>query len=636
MNDDRSSHLHYDLAWVLDADGGVLSCNEGAATALAMARHEVVGRTLAELLVDGDSITGLLREATAKGAAGPIAATVGPRAGGDGGRAGRLSALALHGSAGDQFLVFGSLAPVEAHALAGVRHAFEELRRRLAQLGVRDVMAEQGLLLVDLHGKIDYASLRMELLLGAAPGSLVGLPLSALAERLRSVEPVLEDGKLQERRCEVQTPDAPPRTLQHRIVPLQDEIGTPAGTLHVFREVTTSTERKRQLDERDRSLRDARAVLSQSQHLTALGELAGEVAHEFGNILQAIGLHVAALRRQPGLPEAVGRSLGAIKHAVDTGHGYTRRLVTFARDDGGRMERLDVGPVLRDVVQLLEPRILHEGRPVRVHVSIDPLPEIVGNRAKLSETFLNVVLNALEAMPDGGTIEVSAVESAGEIRIAIRDTGRGMTPEERQRAFDPFFTTRPGSSGLGLSTVYGIVRAHGGSVFLESEAGRGTAVCLSFPTAEPPVLAWQATPPPERRRGRALVVDDHLTVREATAELLAQQGYDVARASTVAEALAALAAENFALVVTDVGLPDRPGWEITRAIKERSPDTLVVLVSGWGAQLSPGEAQARGADLVFEKPVDPEALITAIHGLPGGPPRASAGPPPGAHPAAAG
>src|SRR5207249_1148969 len=309
-----------------------------------------------------------------------------------------------------------------------------------------------------------------------------------------------------------------------------------AGCLLVVasHETWESPEQARPPDERDRTVGDASTSLSQTQHLTALGELAGEVAHEFGNILQAIGLHVAALRRQPGLPEAVGRSLGAIKQAVDTGHGYTRRLVTFARDDGGRMERLDIAPVLRDVVQLLESRILHEGRPVRLQVSIDPLPEVAGNRSKLSEAFLNVLLNALEAMPEGGAIEVSAVESGGGDR-----------------------------------------------------AGRAL--------------------------GRALVVDDHVTVREATADLLAQEGYDVARASTVSEALAALATERFALVVTDVGLPDRPGWDITRAVKDQSPDTLVVLISGWGAQLSAGEAQARGADLVFEKPIDPEALIAAIH-----------------------
>ena len=618
-----AADLFAEPAWVVDREARVIACNDAAVAALAMERHEVTGRSLAELVQDGATIGELVAEASASGAAGPVATKL---ARGGGGRGCSLTALALGGGASHHFLVVGALEPIDdAGLLAGVRCAFEELGQRLARLGVRDVPAEQGLLLVDPEGRIEYASSRMELLLGAAAGGLTGLRLPALADRLRPVDLMAEPGTPQLDRWELHTPGAPPRTLQHRIVALADETGTPAGALHAFRDVTASAERARQLDERDRELEDARSVLSQSQHLTALGELAGEVAHEFGNILQAIGLHVAALRRQPGVPEAVGRSLGAIKQAVDTGHGFTRRLLTFARDDSGRMERLDVGPVLRDVVQLFEPRILHEGRPVRLQVSIDPLPEIVGNRAKLSETFLNVLLNALDAMPEGGTIEVSALESGGEIRIAIRDSGRGMTAEERQRAFDPFFTTHRGSSGLGLSTVYGIVRAHGGSVFIESEAGRGTAVCLSFPTAEPPVLAWRATDEPAPRRlGRALVVDDHSTVREATAELLAQQGYDVARASTVTEALAALSTECFALVVTDVGLPDRSGWEITRAIKERSPETLVVLVSGWGSQLSAGEARARGADLVFEKPVDPEELIAAIRRSPGAPPGARA------------
>jgi len=474
-----------DPAWVVDAEMRVISCSDAAEGALGMARRDMTGRPLRDLIADGHVLGPLLEAAAGNGAAGPVAATL--------------------------------------------RSARE-----------------------------------------ARPSAVRALALGSGA----------------------------------------------AGCLLVVasHETWESPEQARPPDERDRTVGDASTGLSQTQHLTALGELAGEVAHEFGNILQAIGLHVAALRRQPGLPEAVGRSLGAIKQAVDTGHGYTRRLVTFARDDGGRMERLDIAPVLRDVVQLLESRILHEGRPVRLQVSIDPLPEVAGNRSKLSEAFLNVLLNALEAMPEGGAIEVSAVESGGEVRVAIRDTGRGMTPEECHRAFDPFFTTHPASSGLGLSTVYGIVRTHGGSVFIESEPGRGTAVSRSLPTAEPPVLAWRARGNRAGRAlGRALVVADHLTVREATADLLAQEGYDVARASTVSEALAALATERFALVVTDVGLPDRPGWDITRAVKDQSPDTLVVLVSGWGAQLSAGEAQARGADLVFEKPIDPEALIAAIH-----------------------
>src|SRR5439155_691820 len=374
-----AADLFAEPAWVVDREARVIACNAAAVAALAMERHEVTGRSLAELVQDGATIGELVAEASASGAAGPVATKL---ARGGGGRGCSLTALALGGGASHHFLVVGALEPIDdAGLLAGVRCAFEELGQRLARLGVRDVPAEQGLLLVDPEGRIEYASSRMELLLGAAAGGLTGLRLPALADRLRPVDLMAEPGTPQLDRWELHTPGAPPRTLQHRIVAL----------------------------------------------------------------------------------------------AVETGHGFTRRLLTFARDDSGRMERLDVGPVLRDVVQLFEPRILHEGRPVRLQVSIDPLPEIVGNRAKLSETFLNVLLNALDAMPEGGTIEVSALESGGEIRIAIRDSGRGMTAEERQRAFDPFFTTHRGSSGLGLSTVYGIVRAHGGSVFIESEAGRGTA-----------------------------------------------------------------------------------------------------------------------------------------------------------------
>jgi DNA-binding NtrC family response regulator len=117
--------------------------------------------------------------------------------------------------------------------------------------------------------------------------------------------------------------------------------------------------------------------------------------------------------------------------------------------------------------------------------------------------------------------------------------------------------------------------------------------------------------------GRILVVDDHPTIREATSELLVTQGYEVESAGSVAEALDAIGRERFAVVVTDVGLPDRPGWEVARAAKERHPETIVILVSGWGSHFSAEEARARGADFVFEKPVDPDVLLSAIESRPG-------------------
>src|SRR3989442_9963037 len=218
-----------DLAWLLDLEGRVITCNEAAAAALAMARQEVMGRNLAELFPDRGTITELVREASAKGAAGPVVAKVVARTGeGEGARACSLRALALGSGANDQLLVLGALAPVDEDALGGVRRAFEELRQRLERLGVHEVTAEQGLLLVNPEGRIEYASLRMEMLLGATPGSLVSLPLSALAERLRPAEPLPEEGK-QAGRCELHTSGAPPRTLQHTVVALHDATGTPAA-----------------------------------------------------------------------------------------------------------------------------------------------------------------------------------------------------------------------------------------------------------------------------------------------------------------------------------------------------------------------------------------------------------------------
>jgi PAS domain S-box-containing protein len=496
--------------------------------------------------------------------------------------------------------------------LLALRTAFEQLRQVLDELGVSQLPPEQGQLLVDSEGRVVYVTPRLEQMLGLEVDALLGAPVEALAARLESVGLETVDPRAATARFRRQ--DGGERVLRHRSVSLTGSDGSPAGTLYTFQDVTAAHERTRELADKKRELEEVHRRLTRAQHLKALGELAAEVAHEFGNLLQAIGLQSAALRRQTALPEPVVRSAWSIKQAVDLGHALTRRLLTFARNDPAEhMEPLDVGRIVRDIVQLLEPRIHRSGHPLRVDLSLPALPAVRGNPNKLTEAFLNLVLNALDAMPEGGLLQVTAVERSGEIRLAIRDTGTGMTPDQVARAFDPFFTTKPSGTGLGLSTVYGVVRAHGGSVFLESEPGRGTTVCVSLPTGSPlEVRRARATGRPRREADRVLVVDDHPAVREATSELLAAQGYVVESAGTVADALKAIEGHRFTVVVTDVGLPDRPGWEVARAAKLRSSDTVVVLVSGWGSHFSAEDARARGVDLVFEKPVDPDVLLAAI------------------------
>jgi signal transduction histidine kinase/CheY-like chemotaxis protein len=504
-------------------------------------------------------------------------------------------------------------AKVSSPELADLRMAFEHLRTVLASVGAHDFPPEHGILLLDADRRIVWVTSRLEELLGLSSAALVGQTVATLSTHLGlsglEGEPD-PDGRIT---WTHHLPDGSYRVLRHRSAALRDATGRPLGTLCFFQDATAASARSRELQEKSRELDEARDRLTRAQHLKALGQLAAEVAHEFGNLLQAIGLQTAALQRQRVLPGIAEPALHSIKQAVDVGRALTRRLLTFARDDEHeRMKSLDVARVLQDIVQLLEPRLNRHGPPLRVELSLPCLPPIDGNATKLTEAFLNLFLNALDAMPEGGVLDVSAVERSGEIRIAIRDTGKGMTVDEQRRAFDPFFTTKPGGTGLGLSTVYGVVRAHRGSIFIESELGKGTTVFVSLPTAAPPAIVRSLPTHAARDAGCVLVVDDHPTVRDATAELLATQGYTVESAATVADALEAIERREFTVVVTDVGLPDRPGWEVARAAKRRSMHTVVVLVSGWGSHFSRDEARARGADLVFEKPVDPDVLLSAI------------------------
>lgn len=606
------SELARGPAFVVDEEGRVLGCNRAAAAALGTEPERVEGGCLADALADGGPPSGWLAATFTPDGAGLWPARLRTASGSV---ACQLRAVAP--AAGGRCLLVTVEPDGEPVAeIAQLRAALEILRSLLDRFGARLFPLEQGLLLVGPNGRIEHATHGTTDMLGVAASQLVGAQVAEVAARLdlRGLHAIPVPGE-ETTTCTLRRPDGRERILRHRAVPLIDDDGSPLGTLHAFYDATATIERAHELAEKSRELDEARARLTRAQHLKALGQLAAEVAHEFGNLLQAIGLQAAALRRSPMLPEPVMRSLWSIKQAVDIGQALTRRLLTFARDDPNeRMEPFDVGRVLRDLVQLLEPRLNKGGRPLRVELSLPQLPDVMGSQNKLTEAFLNLFLNAMDAMPDGGTLQVSATESSGEIRIAVRDSGKGMTPEELARAFDPFFTTKPGGTGLGLSTVYGVVRAHGGSVFLESEPRKGTTVFVSLPTAYPTaaVMRPSALGRPLCEAWRVLVVDDHPTVREATTELLAAQGYEVESASTVADALIAIEAQRFTVVVTDVGLPDRPGWEVARAAKQRSRDTVVVLVSGWGSHFSAEEARARGVDLVFEKPVDPDVLLSAI------------------------
>src|SRR5262245_17599752 len=364
--------------------------------------------------------------------------------------------------------------------------AFEHLRSTLDGLGAEHYPPDVGHLLADAEGRIVYCSSHLEKMLQVDGRSLLGGAFRELAIRFDAQAGFPDDTAEVPVTVGFRLRDGGERCFRHRSVPLAGRDGRPAGTLHMFQDVTTAIGHARELAGKIRELDQARVSLSRAQHLKALGQLAAEVAHEFGNLLQAIGLQSAALGRQTQLPESVVRAVWSIKQAVDLGHALTRRLLTFARNDApDEMGSIDLARLLRDAVHLVEPRVTGGECPIRIELSLLPLPQVRGHANKLTEAFLNLLLNAMEAMPEGGTLHISAVERGGEIRIAVRDTGKGMGREEQTRAFEPFFTTKADGTGLGLSTVSEVVRAHGGSVLLDSAPGKGTTVFVSLPVAAP-------------------------------------------------------------------------------------------------------------------------------------------------------
>jgi CheY-like chemotaxis protein len=237
------------------------------------------------------------------------------------------------------------------------------------------------------------------------------------------------------------------------------------------------------------------------------------------------------------------------------------------------------------------------------------VPQVLGNAGALREVITNLVINSIDAMPAGGQIAIRTWSEGAWVYLAVADTGVGMTEEVRQRAVEPFFTTKGRwSTGLGLSVNYGTVKQHGGHLDIESAEGRGTTVTIRLPSCEvlpdparsAPAVTREATP----RRYRVLVVDDDTRVREVLSEQLAKRGHTVVAAAGGVEALAMLErVEPVDLVVTDLGMPGMNGWELARAIRTRWPRLPIVLLTGWGSQVEAARADRAAVDLVIAKPV---------------------------------
>jgi two-component system, cell cycle sensor histidine kinase and response regulator CckA len=384
-----------------------------------------------------------------------------------------------------------------------------------------------------------------------------------------------------------------------------------------------------------RDVTDARAVedqLRQAQKMEAIGRLAGGIAHDFNNTLTAIrGYADIALA---DLPEGstVAGEVQEIARAAERAGDLTRQLLAVSRQQVLHPVVVDPNQVVVDVERLLRRLI---GSDVELRLLLDPdLPAVRTDRAQLEQVLLNLAINARDAMPAGGVLTVTTRAEMVATRarpprgttlspgayavLAVSDTGTGMSDDIAHHIFEPFFTTKePGrGTGLGLSTVYGVVNQAGGHIVLDTALGRGTTFRIYLPgTAAGVQRAEEPRPLPEARAGgTVLLVEDEPAVRSLVRRILDRQGLRVLEASDAAAAvdLASHEPGTIDLLLADLGLPDRPGAELASILRQQRPDLRVLFMSGHAAGAL---VQIDSSGSFIEKPFSPDELVLRVQEL---------------------
>jgi signal transduction histidine kinase/HAMP domain-containing protein/ActR/RegA family two-component response regulator len=363
--------------------------------------------------------------------------------------------------------------------------------------------------------------------------------------------------------------------------------------------------------------------LVQSEMLRVAGEMASGVAHDFNNVLGAILGRTQLVRRSFELgtmsSEELLTSLAVIEQAAQDGRETGRRLRQFGHvPQSAAAEPVDLHEMLRDAIEFTRPRWSNEaqaaGISIEVRLMSQPGAWVAGRGNELREVFTNLLLNAVDALPRGGTIEASTFIEDGRVVATVADDGVGMDEETARRIFEPFFTTKgEGGTGLGLAVVYGIVQRGGGDAQVRSVPGRGTMLRLSFPLVGHSEAEPAAEVEPEALPALdVMVVDDEDSVREVLRDIAGACGQRVTAFGSGHDALRDLKAGDFQLVLTDLGMPSMTGWELARRVRAIDPQVTIVFVTGWGEDVDRRAAGEAGADMVLAKPFSFEDVSRAI------------------------
>ncbi len=395
-------------------------------------------------------------------------------------------------------------------------------------------------------------------------------------------------------------------------------VQTLEGSIDGVGAVVLETTDRRQLEEQ----------LLQSQKMEAVGRLAGGIAHDFNNILTAIKSYSELLLEDMETDKGRVEDVREIHEAADRAAALTRQLLAFSRQQLLRPRVLDLNTTVRDLKGMLERLI---GEDIEVKTRLAPsIGMVTADPGQIEQVLMNLIVNARDAMPDGGTIDIETanVELDDEyarthastppgdyVMLAVSDTGHGMPRETQARVFEPFFTTKEKGkgTGLGLSTVYGIVKQSGGSIWMYSEPGRGTTFKIYLPRIDGAIASDKLGAPAKNGKGgkeTILLVEDEDAVRQVASRILRRSGYTVVEACNGNEALRQFGerGREFDLIITDIVMPEMGGLELAQRIREWAPTARILFTSGYTEDAVLRRSFLEPGAEFIEKPFTPARL----------------------------
>lgn len=488
---------------------------------------------------------------------------------------------------------------------------FERARDRLAE---REAdyhalfdNAVVGIFVADASGRIVAANRTLQDLVGSG-GTLTGRQLRALFEDPSEAEALLNAERVSLTSHAVQWRSDDGRVLDVQLYSrrVAREYGADL-TEGVVVDVTRMANLERHLD--------------QVQRAEVLGQLAGGIAHDINNVLTVILANSDLLDRVTRDTPRATELIAATREASRQGASLTRQLLTFTRRHPSSTERFDLGPRIERAVRMLEPA-LSEATALELRVTAEECG-VAADPALIEQMVVNLVLNARDAMPDGGRIQVSVQRDDSSPRLPIvlevKDDGVGMDAETRQHAFEPFFSTKTQGTGLGLAVVQRVVKQSSGSLQLVTAPGEGTTFRIRFPAVTLDGPEAPAAPRRDSAGGsgaRVLVVEDRADVRQVLVASLASADFHVTAPATAQGALDCIAStQAFDLLVTDVKMPDVSGPEVARAYRDRVPGAPIIFVSGFADAEELPEVLVSERTRFLSKPFTPEALIDTAQEL---------------------